>query len=80
MNKNDTERLEKLFELYTQMSTREAGANPKVARKGAKRPSPQPFSPRRHRGEGSQNLEEAQAFASLSVSPLPGSSGERGRG
>ena len=35
--KNDTERLEKLFELYTQMTAREAQANPKGAKKVAKR-------------------------------------------
>ncbi|MEX2172245.1 MAG: DNA methyltransferase [Pirellulales bacterium] len=35
--KNDTERLEKLFELYTEMTARQAGEKPKGAKKGAKR-------------------------------------------
>ena len=35
--KNDTERLEKLFELYTQMIAQQAQAHPKVPKKAAKR-------------------------------------------
>jgi hypothetical protein len=35
--KNDTERLEKLFELYTQMTARETQANPKRPKTAAKR-------------------------------------------